>query len=92
MKNIPYVTLKAKGFPCYFIWIIAFSEIYAGIYGIWGLCRHLPKRILDYNRGVYSNTEFQKQNMGIAVATNKILITICRRIPAFILHKRVITS
>ena len=66
--------------------------IYAGIDCIRILCRHLPKRIFDYNRRVHSHTEFQKQNTGIAAAVNKILTPPCRRIPDFVLHKGIITS
>ena len=64
----------------------------AGIGCLIVLRRHLPKRNFNNAGGVFSNSELPKQYAHIFMPPDKILIAFCRRIPAFVLDKRIVAS
>ena len=63
------------------------SLIDAGVECIWIFSGHPPERILDDDRGVVANTQFQKEDVLPLVTAQKFTVSLCRTVPAFVLYK-----
>ena len=57
-----------------------------GVGGVRVLRRHLPEGILDDDGGVIANAQFQKENFSACTGAEKILITLRRSVPTFVLN------
>ena len=63
------------------------SLIDAGIECVWILCSHLPERILDDDRGIIANAQFQKEDALPFMTVQKFTVSLCRMVPSFVLYK-----
>ena len=63
------------------------SLIDAGVECIGIFSGHPPERILDDDRGVVANTQFQKEDALPLVTAQKFTVSLCRTVPSFVLYK-----
>ena len=63
------------------------SLIDAGVECIGIFSGHPPERILDDDRGVVANPQFQKEDALSLVTAQKFTVSLCRTVPSFILYK-----
>ena len=63
------------------------SLIDAGIECVRILCSHLPERILDDDRGIIANAQFQKEDALPFMTVQKFTVSLCRMVPSFVLYK-----
>ena len=68
------------------------TQVDAGISGLGILSRHTQKRHFDDAGGIAADAKFQEQNAAVPMPTQKNLIPPGRGMPAFILHKAVVTA
>ena len=54
---------------------------------VWIFSGHPPERILDDDRGVVANTQFQKEDALSLVTAQKFTVSLCRTVPSFVLYK-----
>ena len=71
-------------------WAKRFAQIDTAIHRFRISRRHLPERILDDARRICPYSQFQKQNASSLMEKKEILIALCGRLPALILHKSII--
>ena len=54
---------------------------------VWIFSGHPPERILDDDRGVVANANFQKENILPLMTAQKFTVSLCRTVPSFVLYK-----
>jgi hypothetical protein len=47
----------------------------------------LPERILDDDRGIIANAQFQKEDALPFMTVQKFTVSLCRMVPSFVLYK-----
>ena len=63
------------------------SLIDAGVECVWIFGSHPPERILDDDRGVVANANFQKESVLPLMTAQKFTVSLCRTVPSFVLYK-----
>ena len=59
---------------------------------VWIFSGHPPERILDDNRSVVANTQFQKEDALPLVTAQKFTVSLCRTVPSFVLCKGIVCT
>ena len=75
--RLPLDLRRANGLPL----------IDADVECVWIFSGHPPERILDDDRGVVADTQFQKENILPLVTAQKFTVSLCRTVPSFVLYK-----
>ena len=75
--RLPLDLRRANGLPL----------IDADVECVWIFSGHPPERILDDDRGVVANTQFQKEDALSLVTAQKFTVSLCRTVPSFVLYK-----
>ena len=89
-QHLVDVGIDADGLPLDFLRANRLSLVDTGVDRLWILRGHLPERVLDDDGGILANAKFQKEDFLPRAGSEKILITLRRSVPAFILDKLVV--
>ena len=87
LQNLPDICMDADGLPLNFLRTNRLPLVDASVGGVRVLGCHLPKGVLDDDRGVIANAKFQKEDFPACTGTEKILIPLCCSVPAIVLHE-----
>ena len=90
LQNLSNICIDADGLPLDFLRANRLSLVDTGVDRLWILRGHLPERVLDNDGGIIANAKFQKEDFPTRAGSEKILITLRRSVPAFILDKLVV--
>ena len=76
---------------CDHVGAIALSEVYANIERIFVLRRKLPERILDDDRCIAADSQFEIDDVFVLILSNERVIPFSRHVPALVLDKGIVT-
>lgn len=92
LQQYARVAVDADGLPLDRPGANSLPAVQTGIYCVWILRGHLPKRIFDDARGVVSDADLPKENVHAIVAVQKIRIPASGFPPAFVFGKTVVRT
>ena len=92
LQNLSDICMDADGLPLNFLRANRLTLVDADIGGVRVLGCHLPEGVLDDDRCIVPNAQFQKEDFPACTGTEKILIPLCCSAPALVLYKFIIAA
>ena len=85
--NCSDICMDADGLPLDLRRANGLTFVDTGVECVWIFSGHPPERILDDDRGVVANANFQKENILPLMTAQKFTVSLCRTVPSFVLYK-----